>query len=355
MRYDTQLLGLADAAERAGALADAGIDGVFTFEGPHDPFTPLVLAAGARRGLDVSTNVAIALPRNPLQLAHQAYDLQVLAEGRFHLGLGSQIRPQIERRYGAAFHPPVGRMREMVAALRAIFACWQDGTPLDFRGDYWTHTYMPPLFNPGPNPYGPPPILLGALGPRMTEMVAEVADGLLVMPFHTRRFLAERTLPAVARGLAAGQRRPQDLRIVCEAIVCTGRTEAELATAEAGVRYLLGFYGSTPAYRAVLEVHGWGDLQTELHALSKAGRWDEMAGLVDDEMLRTLAVHGSPADVATEIVDRYGAIADRVAFYFPYLAADDLVAELVGQLHHRDPARPVVPTGAAADVPGSSP
>jgi len=339
VRYDTQLLEMVGAGDRARRLAEIGLDGAFTFEGPHDPFVPLALAAGSGAPLDLYTNVAIALPRNPLQLAHQANDLQLVTGGRFLLGLGSQVRPQIERRYGAAFHPPVARMREMVAALRAIFSCWEHGTRLDFQGDYWSHTYMPPLFNPGPNPHGPPPILLGALGPRMTEMVAEVADGLLVMPFHTPRFLSERTLPAVAAGLARAGRSAADLRIVCEAIICTGRTEEELAVAEAGVRYLLGFYGSTPAYRPVLEVHGWGDLQGELNLLSKQGRWDEMAGLIDDELLHTLAVHGDPASVAGQLADRYGAIADRVAFYFPYAVADDLLAAVVGALDREGGAR----------------
>ena len=328
LELDTQLGGLADAADRAGELAQAGFGGAFTFDGPHDPFPPLVLAAAAGHDLDLYTNVAIALPRNPMQLAHLARDVHDLARGRFALGLGSQTKAQVERRYGVPFDPPVARMRELVAALRAIFTSWQDGTRLDFRGDYYTHTLMPPLFNPGPSEFGAPPVWLGALGPNMTAMTAEVADGLLVMPFHTRRSLDELTKPNLARGLARGGRGQGDVSVVCEAIVSTGRTEEEMAVAEAGSRGLVAFYGATPAYRPVLEVHGWGELQTELHGLSKQGRWSEMATLVDDEVLHTLSICGTPAEVAAEVVDRYGGFAERVAVYFPYPAADDLIADV---------------------------
>jgi len=334
VKLDTQLFGAGGAADRAATLADLGLDGAFTFEGPHDVFTPLVLAAPQRR-VDLYTNAAIALPRNPIQLAHQAWDLQELSGGRFALGLASQVRTQIEKRYGAEFHPPLGRMRELVGALRAVFAAWQDGERLDFRGDYYRHTLMPPLFNPGPLECGPPPIWLGGLGPKMVEMAATVADGLLVMPFCTERFFVDHTLVAVDRGLAASGRTRDDFSIVCESIVAVGRDESEMSTAVEGVRFLLSFYGSTPAYRPVLDAHGWGDLQVELNAMTKSDRWAEMPALIDDEMLRTLAVVGSPSDVAAQLVARFGDVADRVGFYFPYTIADDLIAELVGDIRHR--------------------
>ena len=334
MKLDTQLFGPALASERAATLAGIGLDGAFTFEGPHDVFTPLVLAAPSQ-SLDLYTNAAIALPRNPIQLAHQAWDLQALSGGRFALGLASQVRAQIEKRYGAEFHPPLGRMRELVAALRAIFDTWQNGTRLDFRGDYYTHTLMPPLFNPGPLDVGPPPIWLGGLGPKMVEMVATVADGLLVMPFCTERFFTEHTLVAVDKGLVASGRTRDDFDIVCESIVCVGRDDAELATAAEGVRFLLSFYGSTPAYRPVLDAHGWGDLQSELNAMTKQNQWDRMPALIDDEMLRTLAVVGTPTEVAAQLVARFHGVAERVAFYFPYAIADDLIAEVVAAVRSR--------------------
>ena len=185
MKFDTMLSGLEEAGEHARRLEQLGVDGAFTFEGPHDVFTPLVLAAVATTTLELATNVAIAFPRNPVQLAHQAYDLQLLSKGRFTLGLGSQIRAQVEKRYGASFDRPIARMRELVAALRAIFATWESGERLDFRGEFTSHTLMPPTFNPGPHPFGMPPIAIGGLGPQMVRLAAEVADGLLVMPFNT--------------------------------------------------------------------------------------------------------------------------------------------------------------------------
>jgi probable F420-dependent oxidoreductase len=332
MKLDTQLWGLQDAADRAARLASLGIDGVFTFEGPHDVFTPLVVTAAHGVEVDLYTNLAIALPRNPLQVAHQAWDLQTLTGGRFALGIGSQVRPQIERRYGAAFHPPLARMREFVAALRAIFATWQDGEPLAFEGEYHRHTLMPPLFNPGPNPHGPPPIWMGGLGPKMVELAATVADGLAIMPFCTERYLEEITLPGVEAGLRASERTRRDLTLIGEAIVCCGRDDQEMRSALEGTRMLLAFYGSTPAYRKVLDLHGWGELQEELRTLTRQGRWEEMAGLVDDEMLRTLAVVGSPSEVGRTLTERFGSWADRVAFYFPYSIADATIGELTSAI-----------------------
>ncbi|MGC4961341.1 TIGR03617 family F420-dependent LLM class oxidoreductase [Gordonia sp. DT218] len=324
MKITTALFNPAGAVERATALKEAGASGVFTFEGPHDVFTPLV-SASAVKGLDVMTNVAIALPRNPIQLAHQANDLQLLSEGRFILGLGTQVRAQIEKRYGAEFDHPVARMKEMVGALRAIFATWNDGERLDFRGEYYRHTLMTPTFVPGPNPYGPPPIYLGALGPRMTRATAEVADGLLVMPFGTKRFLHEATMPGVRAGLAAAGRSEDDFEVVPEIIVSVGDDHAS-------TRMLLAFYGSTPAYRPVLDAHGWGDLQPELNAMSKQGRWQEMATLIDDEILHTIAACGTPAEVAAHIRDRVDGVSDRICLYQPGPIAVDALAEIVDAL-----------------------
>ncbi|MBD0863665.1 TIGR03617 family F420-dependent LLM class oxidoreductase [Gordonia sp. zg691] len=329
MKVMTALFGPTDVVERATLLREAGASGVFTFEGPFDVFTPLVLASTVD-GLDLMSNVAIAFPRNPIQLAHQANDLQLLSEGRFILGLGTQVRAQIEKRYGAEFDRPVDRMKEMVGALRAIFATWNDGERLDFRGEFYRHTLMTPTFVPGPNPYGPPPIYLGALGPRLTKATAEVADGLLVMPFGTKRYLHETTLPAVRDGLAASGRTEDDFEVVPEIIVsvAAGRDDDHAST-----RMLLAFYGSTPAYRPVLDAHGWGDLQPELNAMSKQGRWQEMAALIDDEMLHTIAACGSPAEVAAHIRDRVDGVSDRICLYQPGPIAVEALAEIVDVLN----------------------
>jgi probable F420-dependent oxidoreductase len=264
-----------------------------------------------------------------VQLAHQAYDLQVLSGGRFSLGLGSQIRAQVEKRYGASFDRPVARMRETVGALRAIFAAWETAEPLDFRGEFWSHTLMPPLFNPGPNPHGPPPVALGGLGPQMLRLAAEVGDGVLVMPFNTARHFRERSLPAITEGLARGHRSRSSLTVTGEVIVCCGRSEEELETARIAGRWLVSFYASTPAYRTVLEAEGWEGLQPELNGLSKSGRWDEMPGLIDDGMLAALTAVGSPKEVAADITRRFGHEVDRVGFYTPYLISDETLGELV--------------------------
>ncbi|CAN7316852.1 TIGR03617 family F420-dependent LLM class oxidoreductase [Mycobacterium frederiksbergense] len=320
----TALFGPVGAIERAEALRDAGASGVFTFEGPHDVFTPLTLASTVG-GLDLMTNVAIAFPRNPIHLAHQAIDHQILTQGRFTLGLGTQIRTQIEKRFGAEFDRPVVRMTELVAALRAIFTTWSTGERLDFRGEYYRHTLMTPTFTPRDNPYGPPPIYVGALGPRLTKATAQHADGLLVMPFGNKKFLHEVTMTAVDEGLAAGGRTRADLAIVPEIIVSVG--EDHTAT-----RQLLAFYGSTPAYRPVLDIHGWGDLQPELNALSKQGRWSEMGALIDDDVLHTIAACGTPAQVAAHIRDRVDGISDRICIYQPGPIETELLAQIVDEL-----------------------
>ena len=331
---DTQIRGMATAADEVRELATAGVDGAFSFEGPHDGFVPLILAA-PNTTLDLYTNVAMALPRNPMQLAYLANDLQLLSSGRFLLGLGSQIKPQIEKRFGAQFHPPVARMREFVLALRAIFEAWATGERLRFEGEFYRHTLMTPMLSPGPNPHGPPPILLGALGPRMTRMAAETADGLMVMPFSTERYFNENTLPIVTEGLRAAGRERSSFTIVSQAILGVGRNEAEMAQAATGVRGLLSFYGSTPSYRPVLEAHGWGDLQTELNTLSKAGRWIDMTGLITDEMMNTLSICGTPDRVADELVRRFDGVSDRVAFYLPYPVPLDLIGETVAAVKAR--------------------
>lgn len=332
MKFDTMLPGLEDAGEHARRLEELGVDGAFTFEGPHDVFTPLVLAAVSTTTLELATNVAIAFPRNPVQLAHQAYDLQLLSKGRFTLGLGSQIRAQVEKRYGAAFDRPIARMRELVAALRAIFATWQSGDQLDFRGEFTSHTLMPPTFNPGPHPFGMPPIAIGGLGPQMVRLAAEVADGLLVMPFNTAGHFRQRTLPAIEEGLARAGRSRTDLTVTGEVIVCCGRNDVEIEAARLAGRWLLAFYASTPAYRPVLEVEGWEDLQPELNKLSKSGRWEEMPHMIDETMLTTLSAVGSPKEVASLVADRFGGQVDRVGFYTPSGVSDETLGELIDVL-----------------------
>lgn len=327
----------AGATASAAEIAATGADGLFTFEGQHDVFFPLLLAAGTT-GLDLMTNVAIAPPRSPLHLAHSAYDLQLYSGGRFRLGLGSQIKVHIEKRYGSKWDRPAARMAEAIAAIKAIFAAWEGQGRLDFRGEFYTHTVMAPNFNPGPNPFGPPPVLLGALGPVMTRTAAEVADGLLVMPFNSARHFAERTVPAIGEGLRRSDRASGEFTIIAQAMVAVGRDEADLAAAVNGVASLIAFYGSTLAYLPVLQVEGWADVQPELNALSKQGRFAEMRRLISDEMVARIGIVGTPEECAQEIAARFGEHAGEVCCYFPgYTPRDADIADLIGALH-RAPA-----------------
>jgi probable F420-dependent oxidoreductase len=321
------------ARESARSIATLGADGIFSFEGQHDVFFPLVLAA-EETDLELMTNVAIAGPRSPLHLAHASYDLQTLSRGRFRLGLGSQIRAHIEKRYGAQWGKPAARTAESVAAVKAIFAAWEGEARLDFRGEFFTHTLMPPNFNPGPNLYGPPPVLMGALGPVMTRGAAEFADGLLVMPFNSTRHFAERTLPAIAEGLRRSGRDARGFQVIAQCMVAVGSTDVELATAVDRVASLIAFYGSTPNYRPALDVEGWSDLQPKLNELSKTGRYPAMRALITDDMVETYGIVGTPEQCAAKIQSRYGATASDVCCYFPgYLPSESVIADLVAALH----------------------
>ncbi|MGV0048602.1 TIGR03617 family F420-dependent LLM class oxidoreductase [Mycobacterium colombiense] len=340
MKVHLQVSGSPAEAEASAAdIAATGADGLFTFEGQHDVFFPLLIAAGTT-GLDLMTNVAIAPPRSPLHLAHSAYDLQLYSAGRFRLGLGSQIKVHIEKRYGSSWDRPAPRMAEAIRAIKAIFAAWEGKARLDFRGEFYTHTIMAPNFNPGPNPFGPPPVLLGALGPMMTRTAAEVADGLLVMPFNSARHFAERTVPAIDAGLRRSGRTLSEFQIIAQAMVAVGRDEADLATAIDGVASLIAFYGSTPAYLPVLQVEGWDDVQPELNALSKQGRFAEMRRLITEEMVSRIGIVGTPEQCAEQIAARFGEHVDEVCCYFPgYTPRPADVADMIGALH-RVPALP---------------
>lgn len=294
-------------------LEQAGYDAAFSFEAKHDPFLALAVAAEHTRTLRLGTGVAIAFARNPMNLANLGYDLQTISGGRFILGLGSQIRPHIEKRFSATWSHPAARMREIVLAIQAIWACWEGKAALRFEGEFYRHTLMTPTFDPGPNPYGPPPIFTGGFGPLMTAVAGEVADGFIVHPFSTRRSLLEHTLPALQAGLVKAGRRRDALEVMCNTFIVTADTEEALAAARQSTKKQLAFYGSTPAYRPTLACHGWEALHEELNRLSKAGRWDEMGNLIDDGMLEEIAVVGERHEIAPKLLARVAGIADSVA------------------------------------------
>jgi probable F420-dependent oxidoreductase len=309
---------LAEIGTQAQELESFGYDGLLTAETSHDPFFPALVAAEHTERIEIGTGIAVAFARSPMNMASIGYDLQSFSEGRFILGLGSQIKAHIEKRFSMPWSRPAARMREYILAMRAIWACWNDGEKLDFRGDFYQHTLMTPFFNPGPSPYGPPKVFLAAVGEKMTEVAGEVADGIIIHGFTTERYVREVTMPAIERGLARAGRSRSSFEVSGPLFVVTGTDDASFEQAAAATRQQIAFYGSTPAYRGVLELHGWGDLQPELNALSKQGEWVKMGTLIDDEILHTFAVVASPEAVGAELKRRYGGIVDRCSFYAPY-------------------------------------
>ncbi|MBW2292784.1 MAG: TIGR03617 family F420-dependent LLM class oxidoreductase [Deltaproteobacteria bacterium] len=304
-----------DARTSFTHLEEIGYDGAFSFEAKHDPFLPLVLAAENTTKLRIGTAIAIAFARNPMNLANLAHGMQSISGGRFVLGLGSQVKPHIEKRFSMPWSRPAARMREIVLAIRAIFDCWEGVAPLDFRGEFYRHTIMIPAFNPGPNPFGPPPILTGGFGPLMTEVAGETADGFIAHPFNSRKSLLENTMPALRSGLAKSGRERKDFEIICATLTVTAASddEQEFERVKLAARKQLAFYGSTPAYCPTLACHGWEDLHLELNRMSKEGRWDDMTDLISDEVLETIAVVGPREEVAQRIHERLDGIADGVS------------------------------------------
>ncbi len=333
MKVDGGIGDLRGAAMSAKAQEDNGYDGLWTAETAHDPFFPLLLAAQETERVDLGTGIAVAFARNPMNLAQIAWDLQAASGGRFILGLGSQIKPHITKRFSMPWSSPAARMREMILAIRAIWACWNDGTKLDFQGDFYTHTLMTPFFNPGPNPHGNARIALAGVGERMTEVAGEVCDGFLCHGFTTERYLREVTLPALERGAAKAGRSLSDIEISGPAFVVTGTSEEEMKASVAGTKQQIAFYGSTPAYRGVLELHGWGGLQDDLNKMSKEGKWKEMGDLIDDEILHTFAVVAEPEKIAGGLADRYGDSVQRISFYAPYASDPERWRAVMEQLH----------------------
>lgn len=316
---------LAREAENRGSVR-----GLFVAEAAHDPFVALTTASTATTRIELGTSIAVAFARTPMLMAYSAHDVHRLSGGRLVLGLGSQIKPHVTRRYSMPWSSPAARMREYVAALRAIWQSWQSGDQLDFRGDFYEHTLMPPLFSPGSLEFSSPRVWLAAVGPLMLEAAGAVADGLICHPLLSRSYLADVVEPTVRKGRAANGRTGEPFEVSTLCLVATGRTEEQLADAVAGVRRQIGFYASTPAYKPVLEHHGWGGLHDEAHAMTKAGRWTELGVLVDDEVLTTFAVVAELAAAGVEVRSRFEGLADRVTTSMPYDADDLLALDLWG-------------------------
>ncbi len=325
------LPGIGGGAEAAN-FEELGFDGAWSFEGNHDPFIPLTLASQTTTRIELGTAIAVAFARTPMLSAHTAWDLQALTGGRFILGLGTQIKPHIEKRYGMPWSKPAARLREYVNAVRAIWDCWMTGETLDVRGEFYRHTLMPPFFRPAPLSVPVPKIYLAGVGPHMMRVIGEVADGFFVHPFHSPEFLAAETLPALADGATRAGRAADAVDVACLTIVAMGTDEESLTTARDKAKAQLAFYGSTPAYAGVLDHHGYGDLQPELNTMTKQGRWKEMTALIDDRLLEAIAVTGTPAEVGAAVATRNGfATRTTMMFYGPQ-PTPEAMAEVVSAI-----------------------
>jgi probable F420-dependent oxidoreductase len=348
VKVDGTLGGLETAATQAAAAEAAGYDGVWSGEVSSDPFLALAVATPATSRVQLGTSIAVALARSPMTLAYTANDLQRFSGGRFCLGLGSQVKAHITRRFSMPWGKPAAQLREFVLAMRAAWSSWADGTPLRFEGEYYRHTLMPPTFVPPPHPFGPPRVLLAAVGDGMTRVAGEVADGVICHWFTTERWVRERTLPAVVEGRGHAGRTLDGFDIVIGGFVATG-TDEEITQGVARMRAQIAFYASTPAYRAILDLHGWGDLGVELTALSKQNRWPEMAALIDDEVVETFGIIAAPDDLPARVAARYGDLATRLAFTPPASFTPDQIQATIAALR----ALPGPTAQSSAAVAGS--
>lgn len=333
MKVDRILMGGPGAAPgRAAAAEGRGFSGALSVEIDHDPFIPLALAATATERIELGTSIAVAFARSPMTIAQTAYDIQELSGGRLKVGVGSQIKPHITKRFSMEWSSPAARMAEYIEAMKAIWASWMTGDRLDFRGEFYTHTLMTPMFNPGPLDCGPPDVWVAGVGPKMTEAAGAAADGFICHGFTTKAYVEEVTLPALTAARAARGLGMDGFEIVGPGFIVTGENEEAMEASASAARAQLAFYGSTPAYKPVLDLHGWGDLQPELNRMSKEGKWVEMGALIDDEMLSTFAVVAEPSDLAAKVAERWGGIVDRMTFNPPEDGAPEVWDPVIAAL-----------------------
>ncbi|HEY3737425.1 MAG TPA: TIGR03617 family F420-dependent LLM class oxidoreductase [Jatrophihabitans sp.] len=314
MKIDTVLGDVVSAAQQAKDAEAAGYDGLFTAEMGNDPFLPLALAATVTERIELGTSIAVAFARSPMTVAYTAWDLQRLTQGRFVLGLGSQIKTHINRRFDMPWGKPAAQMRDYVRALQAIWNTWSTGEPLKFESEHYTHTLMTPMFSPPTHGFGNPQVYIAGVGEAMSRAAGEVADGFICHTFTTKRWIEEKTLPAIAEGRARAGKTMEGFTVGAPVFVATGTDEQITKTVEA-IKLQLAFYASTPAYQGVLDLHGWGEIGPELNVLSKQGKWVEMGGLITDEILNAFAVIAAPDDLAGALNERCRGIVDRIAFY----------------------------------------
>jgi probable F420-dependent oxidoreductase len=313
MKIDTAVpLDLAQVPEAARRAEALGYDGAFTPETGHDPFLAHAIAAEHTGRLELGTAVAIAFPRSPMATAQIAWDLQKFSKGRFHIGLGTQVKGHIVRRFGMDWHPPGPRMREYILMMRAIWDSWQNNTKPAFEGKYYRYTLMTPFFSPGPIDYPYPKVHISAINPYNCRLVGEVCDGIKLHPFNTTKYLNTVILPNIKEGAEKAGRSMDDIEICGAGFIITGENEEEVERAKAPVRQQLSFYASTRSYRPVLDAEGWGEVNERLFAMSIEGKWQEMAAGITDEMLNEFAVIGTYDELVPKIKERWGGVMDRI-------------------------------------------
>ena len=319
MKFDASLLvhDLSQMPALARFADQTGFDGIWTFETAHEPFLPLVLAAEHSTRLSLGTSIAVAFARSPTILAHISWDLARFSKGRFILGLGTQVKGHNERRFGVSWNKPVERMREIILAVRAIWDCWQNQTRLNFQGEYFKLTLMTPFFSPAPHEFHRIPIFIAGVNSRMCQLGGELCEGFHVHPLHTERYLREVVLPNIEQGLAKAGRRRRDIELSSSIFVIPTDDPKEAARYEAEVRQQISFYASTPPYRPVFELEGWGDAADQLKSAAAAARWNEMPALITDEMFDRLVLRGAWSELPEKILRKYAGLLDRVSYYFP--------------------------------------
>lgn len=337
MKLDITFWGGPDqAADFARRAESAGVDGVRVPETRHNPFISLALMAQATSKVQLGTAVAVAFARSPTVLAHLGWDLAALSDGRFDLGLGTQVRGHIERRLGVPWTQPIPKLRETVQAVRAVWDSWRSGERLNYRGEHYKLTLMTPFFSPDPAEYRRVPISTAGVNAASIRLAGEIADGFHLHPIHTRSYLVEVIRPRLEEGAARAGRSPEEIEMIGSAFVICGRTDAERDEARAAVRQQIAFYASTPSYRAVLAHHGWSDVQDQLSDIARRGEWDAMPELITDEMLAEFAVEGTPEEIGDLLLRRYEGLVDRLSPYGEtYPPGDGFWRDLASTLHSR--------------------
>ncbi len=308
----------AEAAELARKAEDYGFDCFWVNETKHDPFVQIAIASATTKEISLGTSIALAFTRSPTTLAYTCWDLQNASDGRLILGLGSQVKGHIERRFGMKWEPAAPKMKEVIAALRSVWRSWQDGSKLDFKGKFFRLDLMTPFFSPGPIDHPEIPVYVAGVNVGMCKVAGAVADGLHVHPLHTVRYLQEVIKPALAVGIAQSGRKKGDFAVAASVFAAVGDTKSEIENVREALRGQVAFYASTRSYRKVMELHGWGDVCDRLHALSVKGEWEKMASEVTDDMLEEFVVQGSWNEMGALLRERYSGIADRVRMYLPF-------------------------------------